>query len=51
MFYYQGIDFIAQSNMLTQRVERQLEALRWFSNLYCPRIRFEYHEEYLVSNS
>ena len=33
MFYYQGIDFIAESNMLTQRVERQLGALRWFSNL------------------
>ena len=39
MFYRQGIDFIAQSNMLTERVERQLGALRWFSNLWCPRIQ------------
>ena len=39
MFYSQGIDFIAQSNRLTLRVERQLEAMRWFSNIWCPRIR------------
>ena len=39
MFYSQGIDFIAQSNMLTLPVEWKWGAMSWFSNLWCPRIR------------
>jgi len=35
-----GIDFVAQGDMLARRVERQLGAISWFSNLWCPRIRF-----------
>ena len=38
IFHCQGIDFIAQSNMLTERVARRLGALHWFSNLWCSRI-------------
>ena len=33
MFSTLGIDFLAQGTMLAQRVERQLGAMRWFSNL------------------
>ena len=34
-----GIDFVAQGDMMTQHVDKQLGAIRWFSNLWCPRIR------------
>ena len=40
MFASKGIDFGSQSTLLSERVGRQLGALRWYSASWCPRIRF-----------
>ena len=48
MFSTLGIDFLAQGTMLAQRVERQLGAMRWFSNLWCPKIRFNIMKSILL---
>jgi len=39
-FSNKGIDFLAQGYLLCHRVERVLRAMRWFSNTWCPRIRY-----------
>ena len=48
MFSRLGIDFDAQGTMLAQRVERLLGGMRWFSNLWCPRIRFNIMKSILL---
>ena len=48
MFSRLGIDFNTQGNMLAQRAERALGGIRWFSNLWCPRIRFNIMKSILL---
>ena len=48
MFSGVGIDFVAQGDMLAQRVEKQLGAMSWFSNLWCPRIRLNIMKSILL---
>jgi len=39
MFSSTGIDFLAQGNLLSLRVENLLSAMRWYSTTWSPRIR------------
>jgi len=43
-----GIDFVVQENILGDRVERQLGAMRWFSNTWSPRIRLNIMKSILL---
>ena len=48
MFSHLGIDFDTQGTMLAQPVERLLGGMGWFSNLWCPRIRFNIMKSILL---
>jgi len=48
MFSPTGIDFLAQGNLLSLRVENLLNAMRWYSNTWCPRIRFNLFKTFIL---
>jgi len=43
-----GINFVVQGNILRDRVARQLGAMRWFSNIWSPRIRLNIMKSILL---